>query len=103
MADDPALYKLGIQIQELMAACLGGLSSAFVRRLHTPLEVTGSMFVGMTTGYYLCEFAAPYLGTSPITASYLIGVAGFPLCLGIITYAKYLFPKQDKEGSSDVD
>ena len=99
MQDDPGLIKIGVHLQELAAGLLGGLAGSIVRHLK-PMQYVGAMVVGGLTAMFISNFVSKKLGTDYLTAAYVIGVVGSPLCLGIIHFVRKRL-SQESKGTSD--
>ena len=81
------LSQIGIQVHDLVAGFAGGAANAFVFKKSTPWAVIGSIVVGGLTANYLGSVFAKFVGTSPGTSAFIVGLAGMAICQGIVESA----------------
>ncbi len=85
MSDDPGtLMSMGIKFQDLLAGIGGGIVNALALKRSDPGSIISSIVVGGITANYLSEFLQHYLGTSPSTSGFLVGLGGMAFCQSII-------------------
>lgn len=88
MSNDPGFWvSIGVKWPDLIAGFFGGVVNAIALKRSDPWSILGSVIVGGITANYLTESFSHYLGTSPGTSGFLVGVAGMGICQGIIASA----------------
>jgi hypothetical protein len=89
MENDPGFFhNLGLHIQAIIGGGLGGVASSFLRRLAKPVEIIGTVYIGMFTANYFHEAVEHYLGVSEQTAGAILGITGVIFCQFIVDKAK---------------
>lgn len=98
--NDPGfLVQLGVKLPDLIAGFGGGVVNAIAMKRTDPWSIIGSMIVGALTANYLTEPFGHYLGTSPQTTGFLVGVAGMAICQGVIKASERWTPFKGGNGN----
>jgi len=81
------LASLGLHLQDLVAGFAGGIVNAFVFKKSNAWGIVGSIIVGGFAANYLGAPLSKFLGTSPGTSDFIVGLAGMAICQGIVESA----------------
>jgi hypothetical protein len=84
---DDFLSSLGFHVQDLVAGFAGGIVNAFVFKKSKPWAIIGSIVVGGFAANYLGSPIGTFLGVTPNTSGFIVGMAGMAVCQGIIESA----------------
>jgi hypothetical protein len=93
---DGFLSQLGFHAQDLVAGFSGGMVNAFVFKKSSPWAIIGSIVVGGFAANYLTAPISSFLGTSPGTSAFIVGLSGMAICQGIVESATQWSPFKSK-------
>jgi len=83
MSDD-FFSIIGINLKDLVAGFMGGISAVFALKKYNPWAAIGSIVVGGLAANYLSGTVASISGTSKGFSGFVIGLAGMTICRRII-------------------